>query len=291
MNRVLAFATAVWMLAPMPGLAQSTSVIERCYLGAIDEVPVPATDPGMLVSIEVEEGAIVEKDQMVAKIDDREVVAARQVAMHDYQAQKKKAENEISVEAAVKSHEVAQAEMDKATEANRKVPGSYSDTEVRRLKLNWERAGLQIDLARYENVIAAIEARAKYSQYEQATAMIERRQLLAPHSGFVNQVFKNVGDWVTPGDPVMHLVRMDKLRVHGRVNGDEFTYRDLLNRQVTVEVTLAGGQTQSVNARIGFASPVIEDDGSFRVWADIDNPKDGNGWILGPGMHARIVLR
>lgn len=287
----LAIAMAICLMTQGFGWAQGNNVIQRCYLAAIDEVPVPAADSGILKSIEVEEGAVVEKDQLVASIDDAEPQSALKIATYEYHAQDKKARNQITVDAAVKSYEVAQAELDKAVEANRSVTGSYTDTEVRRLKLNWERSELQIELARYENEIAALEAKAKGWQAKQAEAVIDRRKLKAPHSGFVNQVFKNEGDWVTAGDPIVHLVYMDQLRVHGRVNGSQYTYRELLGRPVTVEVTLSGDKTQSVNARIGFASPVIEDDGSFRIWADIENPKDSRGWIFGPGMSAKITIQ
>ncbi len=138
--------------------AQQLKVIDRCYLVAIDEVRLPATDAGMLTNIAVDEGDLVEVDQLLAQIDDREAVMAKQVAQHQYQAAKKQAENEISVSAAVKQYEVSRAELDTATEANRRVEGSYSPTEVRRLNLAWERAGLQIDLARFENLVAALDA-------------------------------------------------------------------------------------------------------------------------------------
>ncbi len=121
--------------------------------------------------------------------------------------------------------------------------------------------------------------------------MIERRKLIAPHSGVVNQIFRNEGDWVTPGDPVMHLVRLDQLRVHGRVNADDWGWRDLKGRPIDVVVTLPGGLKQTVSSQIGFASQVIEDDGSFRIWADIDNVREGSGWIMGPGLKAEIQLK
>ncbi len=156
---------------------QDPQQIQRCFLGAIHQVSVPATEAGMLMSIEVQAGDPVTAEQPLAQIDDREAVMARTVAKNQYFAAKKQAENQISVEAAQKAFEVAKAELDTAVEANKKVPGTFSTTEVRRLNLTWERSGLQIDLARFELVVAFLDAKAKYSQYEQSEAMIEMRKL------------------------------------------------------------------------------------------------------------------
>jgi multidrug resistance efflux pump len=270
--------------------AVDPNLITRCFTIPIIAVDVAATEAGVLAKLEVEEGDAVELDQLVAKIDDREAVAQRQVAMHQYQAAKKQAENEITVEAADKATEVAKAEMDTALDANRRTPNAFSTTEVRKLRLNWERSGLQTDMARHENVVAALEARAKYSQYEQAGVMIERRQLKAPHPGVVMQVFKRQGNWVSPGDKILRLVRMDKLKVTGRVSASAFHWRDVVGRPVEVTVTLAGGKQLKVGSKIIFAGQEVEEDGTYRITCEIDNQLNGSSWQMGPGLEASIRL-
>jgi multidrug efflux pump subunit AcrA (membrane-fusion protein) len=271
--------------------AAQPDLIEGCYLVAIDEARLSPSDNGVLASIDVQEGATVEPEQVVAKIDDREALMAQRVAKRQYDAARKKAQNDISVEAAIKSEEVAEAEMNKAMEANKKVPNSYSDTEVRRLKLNWERAGLQAKLAEFENQVAALDAHAIYAQWEQAGALIERRKLRSPYAGRVEQVYRHRGDWMTAGDPVMHIVRLDKLKVQGRVNARAYHWKDIQGRTVEVIVSLPGGEQHSVkDVQINFASNVVEDDGFFRISADIPNTQIGNEWLLGPGLPAEMRL-
>jgi hypothetical protein len=60
---------------------------------------------------------------------------------------------------------------------------------------------------------------------------------------------------------------------------------------VEVTVHLPGEKSHQVEGRIGFASPVVDDDGTFRVWAEIENTRDGQGWVLGPGFPATMRLR
>lgn len=278
-------------LLPAFGQDASRPNVIDCNLVSIDEVPVTASDAGVLAEVLVKEGDSVTDQQIVARVDDREAVMARSVAMREYEAAKKKAENEINIEAAIKSQAVSKAELETAEETNRRQQGSFSETEVRRLRLTYERGGLQADLARFENFIAALEARAKYAQYEQADSMIKRRKLKAPHAGFVNEVVRRKGDWVNPGDPVVRLIRMDELRVQGRVSSRYYHWSDLKNKQVDIVVTLAGGRTANFTGTIGFASPSLEVDGSFRVWAQITNREENGAWLVGPGMKAEMNLR
>ena len=295
MNRIPIFVVAAvffWgACGDHVGAQGSRETMIDCHVRAIVEVNVAAEEAGKLVMLAVEEGDTVNEDSVIAQIDDRDAVMSRAVAMYQYKAAKKQAENSISIEAAIKSQEVSKAELDKALASNEKVKGSFSDIDVRRLRLTYQRNGLQIDLARFENDVAAAEARARYAQFEQASAMIERRKLVAPHTGLVNEVFRHKGDWVNAGDPVVHLVRMDTLRVQGRVSAEEYNWEDLKGKPVQIVVTLAGGEPYTVDGTIGFAGEYIEPDGAFRVWADIPNERQGNSWKMGPGLEAKMKLQ
>ena len=103
-------------------------------------------------------------------------------------------------------------------------------------KLDWERSGLQIDLAKHEMEVPAPRPGPSNAQLKQAEAMIERRKLKAPFRGVVNQVIREAGEWVNAGDPVVHLVQMDRLRVHGRIDADRFDWKAIRNRPVEVTV-------------------------------------------------------
>ena len=46
---------------------------------------------------------------------------------------------------------------------------------------------------------------------------LDLRQIRAPFKGEVVEMMKKVGDWVTVGEPIMHIVGLDKVRVKGFV--------------------------------------------------------------------------
>ncbi len=278
-------------LAPAWLVAQDREPVNRCYLVAINDVLLAADETGKLIELFVDDGASVSAGDVIAQIDDADAIMAQNVAKYQYEASHKKAKNDISVRAAVASKEVAEVEYEQILKANEKRAGSYTESETLRARLNRDRSGLQIQLAQHEMEVAEAEAWAAYKQYQQAESMVERRKLKAPFSGVVDQVLREQGEWVSAGDAVVHLVQMDRLRVHGRIDKDRFHPNDVQGRPVEVIVQLPGGVTHTVNSQIGFASPVIEEDGAFRVWAEIENTQVGDRWLLGPGFAATMQLR
>ncbi len=263
----------------------------RCYLGAINDVPLAADEVGKLVKVFVEDGDSVAAGDVVAQIDDNDAVMARDVAQYKYVGAVKQATSDVSVQAAKKAQAFARASYDLILKANERKAGAYTEIEVERAKLDWERAGLQIDLAQHEMEVARAEAWASNAQLKQAEAMIERRKLKSPFAGVVNQVVREAGEWVNAGEPVVHLVQMDRLRVHGRIDADRYDWKDIRNRPVEITVDLPGGGTHVVNSQIGFASQVVEDDGAFRVWAEVENTQVGDQWLMGPGLGATMSFR
>jgi multidrug resistance efflux pump len=285
-------AIAGWAAEPASETTEaSDSGVITSYLGAIKDVPLAADEVGKLVEVMVDDGVSVPNGAMLAQIDDKDAIMARDVAEYKYKAARKQATNDVSVRAAIAAEGVAKASYDKILQANERQPGSYTETEVLRAKLDWERSGLQIDLAKHEMDVAKDEAYAAWAQLKQAEAMIERRKLKAPFAGVVNQVVREQGEWVNAGDAVVHLVQMDRLRVHGRIEADRFHWKDVVGKPVEVIVHLPGGNTHQVSGKIGFASPVVDDDGTFRVWAEIENTQVGDNWLLGPGLAATMQLR
>ena len=91
---------------------------------------------------------------------------------------------------------------------------------------------------------------------------------------------KHVGDWVTVGEPIMHIVGLDRVRVLGYVQvsgADGASHDEVIGKPVTITIDSAGGKKYTNNGTIGFASPVIEGYGSdrqFRIWAEVDNEED-----------------
>jgi multidrug efflux pump subunit AcrA (membrane-fusion protein) len=287
--------SATVVLAALPAGGQISvdsqrAILPHCKVSLIDEAEVPAREAGVLVSLNARRGMTVEAGSLLAQIDDLQAQMAKKVAQLEYDVSRKEAENDISVRAAQAASLVAKAEYDEAIEANRRVSGTVTPSEVRRLLLTYNRSRLQIELAQLEFSIVRLNTRTRAAQVEAAENAIQRRRIEAPLSGVIAEVHRHAGEWVNAGDPVLRVVRMDKLRVEGYVDAPQLAPQEVLQRPVTVVVRLAHGQEERVNSTVGFVSPLVEATGQYRISADINNTATGAHWLISPGMMAEMTI-
>jgi macrolide-specific efflux system membrane fusion protein len=200
-------------------------------------------------------------------------------------------ENEIEVTYAKAARDVAQAELDKMREAVRTAPGSISDVEIRRTRLEVTRADLQIQKAIHDQALAKFDADAKGAELKAAELGIERRTVLAPFDGVIVSLLRRQGEWVDPGDPILQVIRLNTMRVETRIDQSKFDPHEIAGRDVTVTVELARGRKAEFPGRITFVSPRLDGSGRFPIRAEVFNRRDEAGqWMLRDGHNVTMKI-
>jgi multidrug efflux pump subunit AcrA (membrane-fusion protein) len=277
-------------------------VVERALVTLIHDNKVPASEAGMLTEVPVEEGHSVEEGALVAQIDIRSTVARQRIAEQEHYAALAQAENDAEIEVAEKAIEVSKADLDANEEIRRVNKNAVSASEHRKYIFQYEKSLAQKKQAINEKKIAGMTAQAKKAQYDAASIELDLRQARAPFKGQVVEVMKKPGDWVTAGEPIMHIVGLDRVKVKGFVlvsgpNGA--SHDEVIGKPVTITVHSAGDKKHTVKGIIGFASPVIEGVGTsrqFRIWAEVDNEKaidpvtKVETWKIQPGSMASMTI-
>jgi multidrug efflux pump subunit AcrA (membrane-fusion protein) len=266
------------------------AVIHDATLTSIQRLDVPGADPGVLVKLTVELGARVKEGQELARIDDREAQANVDVKHLDYLAAKQEADSKVEVDYQRLTAAVAQKTYEKLAAVNDKTPGAVTHIDMLKTKLEWDRAELGILRAQEKNKTDTLTARAKEAEWKVSTVGVERRILKAPFDGVVINLYKKPGEWVTAGEPVLELVRIDRLGVRGSLPSDEWTPSDIDGRNVTVEVKLPKGRVEKVRGKVVFVTPVVEAGGGFPVWAEIDAPMENQVPLIRAGMPADLTI-
>jgi multidrug resistance efflux pump len=277
--------------------AASPPVLHGCVVSLIYEAQFPGQEPGVLLELNAKEGQEVKEGDLLGKTDDTQPYMQGRIAMEEHKAAVEKANNDVDVRYAEKATELAATEYEKSKAANDKTPGAVSDIELRRLYLTYQRGGLETERAKSERKVAAFTAAAKAVEIEAAKEAMERHEIRAPANGVIAQVHLHKGEWVKPGDPVLHLMQLDRLRVEGYVDLAKFSPSQVLNRPVTVQAMLQGRKVE-FTGKITFVSPLVEGvdsaTSSYRVKAEVENLReDGpNGqWLLQPGMIVDMSIR
>ena len=289
-------AIAVTLIAPGSDPKSGTHVtLSNCLIMAIDDFEIPTHDAGLLIAVNVtEDGQTkVKKGTPLAQIDDRDLQVKRRLAEIEASAAKEQAENTVAEAVAEKTAAVARTEWENATEINAKSPRTVSDTEVRRLHLTFERYELEAEKARLDQRIAGLTEQAKRTAIEAVENDIRKRRVEAPIDGVIEKVYKRAGEWVTPGEQVARIVRMDRLRVQGLLPADHYSPEDVVNQPVVIEVSMIrGGKrvVEKVTGKLDNVSAVIEAS-HYRFWVEVDNPEtESGGWLLRPGQYAEVTI-
>jgi len=279
------------ILGQAPAAPQET-VIEHCIVSLIEQAQVPAEEAGALREIFAVEGDRVTKGEKLAQIDDRNALAKLHIAQQELAAAQKESSNDVKVRAASAEAMVSENQyLQGADLPIEQREGELSERLLRRLLLAPHRAELQQGVAELDHTLAGLRSNISQAQVEDAKLGVTQRSITAPMSGVVVQSYRHIGEWVKPGDAVMHIVRMDHLRIEGYVPAAAFSPQEVLGKPVTVKVHLARGKVKTLQAKIDYASPLVETSGGYRVWAIVENEETNGYWSISPGLTASMTIR
>lgn len=232
----------------------------------------------------------------------------------------RKAANEIRVLAAQKAEAVAGNELKRAAQARKAFVDSVSQSEIDGLELAFQRSKLETQQAAFERELDKLQAesedasaveqqlaiaqsrlgvskaasdqsvtrlKAKLATHEATLAelIVGRHQVKAPFNGVVIQLHRRTGQWVEMGEPVIELLRLDRLRAEGFVPQEVATK---LSQLPTVQITVEGDEpVETRSGVVVFVNPEVDPvNGDVRVWIEFDN---ADRKIL-PGMKLSAVV-
>lgn len=121
------------------------------------------------------------------------------------------------------------------------------------------------------------------SQVERAKKSMDDARITAPFAGTVVDVFKQVGEQVSPGEQMIHVVDLSEVKVTLDVTNDAIA---LFSKNGKVQVV--SQDQESREGTITFVSPVIDKQtGRYRVEVAVSNPNE----TLRGGMSATIKVQ
>jgi len=239
----------------------------------------------------------------------------------DLEIAHKKAVNDVLVRLATKTTAVAVAELDRAIRSRKIVRDAVSQSEVDRLQLFVDKSSLEIEQAnldlevarlmvhvqeaevnrlklgieastldeeqaRHDLEVAADDRRAKANGLDMSELKLKRRRIVSPISGVIAKVFRRRGEWVEPGETVMRIVRMDRLRIEGFVDAAHLG-SELNGLPANIIARLPNNSTAKFTGEVVFVSPEIDPvNNQVRVWVEVDNPQ----MQLRPGMRVTMTI-
>jgi macrolide-specific efflux system membrane fusion protein len=281
----LLFLILIALLAPS-AFAVEPIKLDSVLLTLIEQVEVPAREAGDLAAMHVREGQLVKEGTLLAQIDDRDAQLTARKAQLERDIAAKEAGNDVHVRFHKKSKEVAQAELRRAIESIEKYRKSVSETEMDRLRLTAEKATLEIEQSQHELDKAKLTEKLKDNDVSIAEHSIDRRRVVSPIDGMVVQIHRRRGEYVEPGQTVLRVLRINRLRAEGLLNVRDLR-NDLVGRRVTLNVMVPGSGETQFTGQVVFVSPEINPvSGQTKIWAEVENPD----LLLRPGLNGSMTI-
>ncbi|MEX2173873.1 MAG: HlyD family efflux transporter periplasmic adaptor subunit [Pirellulaceae bacterium] len=276
--------------APAPLDADRHPQLKMCLVSLIEDIQVPAREAGALTAVNVVEGQFVTAGQLLAQIDDRQPQLDKVAAELERDAALTKAQDDIEVRYAEAALAVAASDLQRALAIDAKSPGGVTQQEIQKLRLAKHRDELQIDRSKLEMRVAKLSADVSQAAVQAAADALTRRQIVAPIDGVVVTIFHERGEWVSAGEPVLQVVRIDRLRVEGFLSGNDFSPDEIAGRPVAVEVPMTGNRLARFSGQVVFISPLVQAGNKYRVRAEVENRSENGHPILRPGMSATMSV-
>lgn len=264
--------------------------LDTCFVHLIDDVDIPAEESGKITKIIVQAGDSVEKGALIAQMDDQKSQRLLEEATLKHNSATRIANDDTEIQSAYKKWVLASREHEDIASLAKK--GSKSKQEYQRSRYTVQISELDLQAAKNKKSLAALDSDAEMVRVKAAQDSINRNALKSPINGAVFEIFKDAGEWVTAGEKVMRIARMDRLRVQGYVEGNEFDPHEVANRPVTVKLMMARGREVEFSGEIVFVGLEKRGGNRFVVWAEIDNinePESGR-WILQSGSEVNMRI-
>ncbi len=285
---LIVLSTLLVVTGPPP--SAGTVLALRTEITVINDIDVPAQEAGLLTELSVLEGAQATAGQVLGKIDDKHALLQQEVANLKMKVAKAEAENDTNVEYAKAAYAVAESEYNRAIDANKLQKNVVPEAEVERFLLTWRRTWWEIKQAKMTQEIAMLQATVAAAEVRAADESLLRRTITAPFDATVEELYRRRGEWVKPGDSVLHLIQMDPLRVEGYLKASEVDPVEVVGQPVTVTVTLARGRKKTVHGNVVFVSDQVLGGSEFSVWAEVNNSQENDRWLLRPGLGAVMTI-
>lgn len=275
----------IWDVILLCLAANPVLEIPNAVVKVTEQAAVPAADAGIIIKLQLREGALIEEGMLLAQLHDTELRASAERAKLELEIARQRMENDLPLQAARKTVEVGKAELRRSLETNEKFSKTISDSEIDRQRLVVERGELEQKQAERELVIARLTYELKEQEFRVAEELLRRRTIASPLKGMIVESRRQKGEWVAAGETIARVVRLDTLRAEGFIPA-KLGPLSLIGSPVKLLVGEAGKELE-FTGELTFVSPEIDPlNAQVRVWAEIKNPE----LKLRPGFTGTLVV-
>jgi len=285
-------------------------------------IDVPSRQSGPVVVIDALQNQWVSQGQRIASLDDTALVIRRRGDSLRCDSARLVLQDNIEIRFAETALAEANSELDDSQSASDRVSGAVSRNQLRRTKLAVERAELELDRSKKQRRQAEIDLQLRSADLAMIDHEMAQLQCIAPIDGIVLNVYRELGEWIHAGEPLVTIADAAVLHLHALVDADSLDPARCVGLPVTVHWTSSSLSMSNVGAvvqnqlranidrsesslcgKVISVDPVRLPGNRFRLHAVVENRRHvadanvqanpglaGDGWLLSPGMKVSMEI-
>lgn len=281
--RMFLNVSLVVLLLAANGKGQNNEIhkFEAAVLQVVETVKIPATAIGPIEKITVREGDMIVQSQTLATVEASDATVSLKEAKIELEIITEQAESDVDIEFAKKSRQVALTDYQRARESNQRYSGVVSDREMDRLKLLVEQSDAELKKVAFEKKLLGMQKKLKQAAVDKNQQEVDRHQIRSAIDGQVVEINKQVGEWVNLSDPILKVVRLDRLRV------EEYLPTRIANQEILNSPALFQSGEIQLEGKVVFVSPEINPlNSTAMVWIEFKNEMLNSR----PGMQGTVKI-
>lgn len=265
---------------------QSTFEINSAIIKIIDSVNVPAELSGVISDLGYREGQMVKTGDELARINSDELELRLKKAEIENRISKSTAESNVDVLFAQKSLEVSSNRVSRSRRSNDKVPGVVPAAKLEEQQLEMHRDQLRIEQAARDQKIATMKTELASTDVQLTKLLLDKSVIRSPIDGMVVAVEAKPGEWLQPGETVIKIVRMDRLKVEGFVPANIASQMRIGDPALAV-VNQEWLKNETFPGKVVFINPEANPvNANVQIWIEIEN----RDMKLIPGLDTTLTI-
>jgi multidrug efflux pump subunit AcrA (membrane-fusion protein) len=260
---------------------------DKCPVFAVETLDLPSQEAGVIASIDIEENASVDANQVIGKLEGKVAELEKGVAGLQAQVAASEAIDESEIRLAEAFVEEAQLQVEIFEETTAK--GSTGAAELRQKQLALTQAKVRLTQTKSMKQQKELKSRLAQASLFLSQQKTDRLSFRSPISGTVTRIDHRPGEWVQAGATVFKIIRLNELRVDCFIDMEQVDPSKLID--LPVKIVSKRGSIESLFAgKITSYDPDVSSSGKLRLHAVVQNQKMGNHWSLLPGMSVRMQM-
>jgi multidrug efflux pump subunit AcrA (membrane-fusion protein) len=186
------------------------SVVGQLVL--IEDWTIPAPQNGVLESVVIREGSMIEKDALIASLDSSLLALERNAAEAAWKSLAIESKNDVDLRFAKMTTQVRKNELQRGNSANQMHNRAVAAVEIERMELMLQQAKLSTEQAELKAQSAIAKEEEMLARLQIVEWRMDRASIRAKFRGIVVEVFAREGAWVQEGKPIARVIGLDRLR-------------------------------------------------------------------------------